>query len=126
MSELVFTATRQGRLHTPCLTLTLYPTNDVRASLQGRTVQRGLDGLYQVARCEKPTLWRSHGWINPGPVETDRHTYLLKTRARTELGDENRYSELVKDLPLGRAAKPCEIADMAVFLASDCSAYPAA
>jgi hypothetical protein len=26
MSELVFMATRQGRLHTPCLTLILYPT----------------------------------------------------------------------------------------------------
>ena len=37
--------------------------------------------------------------INPGPVETDRHIYLMKTRARNELGDENRYSELMKKLP---------------------------
>jgi short-subunit dehydrogenase len=28
--------------------------------------------------------------INPGPVETDRHISLMKTRARHELGDENR------------------------------------
>ncbi len=61
--------------------------------------------------------------INPGPVATDRHVYLMKTRARNELGDENRYSELLKDLPLGRAANPREIADMAAFLASDRSAY---
>ena len=61
--------------------------------------------------------------INPGPVETDRHIYLMKTRARNELGDENRYSELMKDFPLGRAARPREIADMTVFLASDRSAY---
>jgi NAD(P)-dependent dehydrogenase (short-subunit alcohol dehydrogenase family) len=61
--------------------------------------------------------------INPGPVATDRHVNLLKTRARNELGDENRYSELAKDLPLGRAANPREIADMAAFLASDRSAY---
>jgi NAD(P)-dependent dehydrogenase (short-subunit alcohol dehydrogenase family) len=26
--------------------------------------------------------------INPGPVETDRHIYLMKNRARNELGDE--------------------------------------
>ena len=39
--------------------------------------------------------------INPGPVATDRHVYLMKTRAKNELGDENRYSELLKDLPLG-------------------------
>ena len=43
--------------------------------------------------------------INPGPVATDRHVYLMKTRARNELGDENRYSELMKDLPLGRLSK---------------------
>jgi NAD(P)-dependent dehydrogenase (short-subunit alcohol dehydrogenase family) len=30
---------------------------------------------------------------------------------------------LTKDLPLGRAARPREIADMAAFLASDRSAY---
>jgi hypothetical protein len=37
-------------------------------------------------------------------------------------GDENRYSELTKDLPLGRAANPREIGDMAAFLAPDRSA----
>ena len=47
----------------------------------------------------------------------------MKTRAKNELGDENRYAELMKDFPLGRAAKPREIADMAAFLASDRSAY---
>jgi NAD(P)-dependent dehydrogenase (short-subunit alcohol dehydrogenase family) len=47
----------------------------------------------------------------------------MKTRARNELGDENRYSELMKDLPLGRLSKPREIGDMAAFLASDRSAY---
>jgi NAD(P)-dependent dehydrogenase (short-subunit alcohol dehydrogenase family) len=47
----------------------------------------------------------------------------MKTRARNELGDENRYEELMKDLPLGRAATPREIADMTAFLASDRSAY---
>ena len=61
--------------------------------------------------------------INPGPVGTDRHIYLMKTRARNELGDENRYGDLMKDFPLGRAARPREIADMTVFLASDRSAY---
>ena len=61
--------------------------------------------------------------INPGPVETDRHIYLMKNQARNELGDENRYGELMKEFPLGRAARPREIADMTVFLASDRSGY---
>jgi hypothetical protein len=61
--------------------------------------------------------------INPGPVATERHVTLMKTRAKTQFGDENRYTELTKTLPQGRAAKPREIADMTAFLASDRSGY---
>ena len=61
--------------------------------------------------------------INPGPVETERHITLMKTRAKTQLGDENRFRELQQGLPLGRAAKPREIADMMTFLASDRAGY---
>ena len=42
--------------------------------------------------------------INPGPVGTDRHVTLLKTRAKNQFGDENRYKEFQKGLPLGRPA----------------------
>jgi len=61
--------------------------------------------------------------INPGSVETERNVELLKIRAKNELGDESRYTEFAKALPFGRPAKLREIADMAVFLASDRSAY---
>jgi NAD(P)-dependent dehydrogenase (short-subunit alcohol dehydrogenase family) len=61
--------------------------------------------------------------INPGPVQTDRIISLMKTRAKTQFGDENRYGELMKNFPQGRAAKPREIADMMAFLASDRSGY---
>lgn len=61
--------------------------------------------------------------INPGPVETERHITLMKTRAKTQFGDENRFRELQQGLPLGRAAKPREIADMMTFLASDRAGY---
>ena len=39
--------------------------------------------------------------INPGPVGTDRHVTLLKTRAKNQFGDESRYTEFQKGLPLG-------------------------
>ena len=39
--------------------------------------------------------------------------------ARQQFGDENRWRELIKNYPLGRAASPREIADMMAFLASD-------
>jgi NAD(P)-dependent dehydrogenase (short-subunit alcohol dehydrogenase family) len=61
--------------------------------------------------------------INPGPVGTDRHVTLLKTRARNQFGDENRYKEFQQGLPLGRPANPREIGDLMAFLASDRSAY---
>jgi len=61
--------------------------------------------------------------VSPGPVETDRIVTLLKTAAQSRFNDESRYRELMKDYPLGRAAKPREIADLMVFLASDRSAY---
>ena len=61
--------------------------------------------------------------INPGPVGTDRHVTLMKTRAATQLGDENRYKELQQGLPLNRPAHPREIGDLMAFLASDRSGY---
>ena len=61
--------------------------------------------------------------INPGPVETDRIVTLTKTRARAQFGDESRYRELMARYPLGRPARPREIADLMLFLASDRSAY---
>ena len=61
--------------------------------------------------------------INPGPVGTDRHVTLLKTRARHQLGDENRYKEFQKGMPLGRPAHAREIGDLMAFLASDRSGY---
>ncbi|MBI5263698.1 MAG: SDR family oxidoreductase [Bradyrhizobium sp.] len=61
--------------------------------------------------------------INPGPVGTDRHVTLLKTRAKHQFGDENRYKEFQKALPLGRPAHAREIGDLMAFLASDRSGY---
>ena len=61
--------------------------------------------------------------INPGPVGTDRHVTLLKTRAKSQFGDESRYKEFQKSLPLARPAHPREIGDLMAFLASDRSGY---
>ena len=61
--------------------------------------------------------------INPGPVGTDRHVTLLKTRAKHQFGDESRYKELQKGLPLGRPSHPREIGDLMAFLASDRAGY---
>ncbi|MBL8553596.1 MAG: SDR family oxidoreductase [Phenylobacterium sp.] len=61
--------------------------------------------------------------VSPGPVETDRIVTLMKTAAARRFGDEGRYRELMASYPLGRPARPREIADLMAFLASDRSAY---
>ncbi|MBT8155194.1 SDR family oxidoreductase [Epibacterium ulvae] len=61
--------------------------------------------------------------INPGPVDTDRLEFLQRKKAETELGDADRWPELVAQLPFGRAAKKEEIAASVAFLASDLSGY---
>lgn len=61
--------------------------------------------------------------INPGPVETDRIVIPMKAFAKAQFGDENRYRELMANLPLKRAATAREVADMMVFLASPRSSY---
>jgi 3-oxoacyl-[acyl-carrier protein] reductase len=61
--------------------------------------------------------------INPGAIATDRLVTLMKTRAQTQYGDESRWEEYLKPLPMGRAGKPEEIGAMVALLASDLSAY---
>ena len=58
--------------------------------------------------------------VNPGYVETERAVRGLRIRAEKELGDAERWGDLVRDLwPRGQMIKPKEIADVVVFLASD-------
>lgn len=61
--------------------------------------------------------------VNPGPVETDRITTLMKARAEAELGDGDRWRELTGNWPMGRAARADECADLVVFLASERASY---
>ena len=61
--------------------------------------------------------------VNPGPVETDGIYNMLKKRAKSELGDVNKYKDLEATYPLGRPAHKHEISDLIVFLASFRSGY---
>ena len=61
--------------------------------------------------------------INPPATRTDRMLTLLRGQAQQQLGDPERWPELTKHMPFGRPAEPSEVADLAVFLASDRASY---
>jgi hypothetical protein len=61
--------------------------------------------------------------INPGAIATDRLVTIMKKRAEDRFGDADRWEELMKPLPFGRAGTSEEIGWMVAFLASDKSAY---
>jgi NAD(P)-dependent dehydrogenase (short-subunit alcohol dehydrogenase family) len=51
-------------------------------------------------------------------TRTDRIITLTKARAKTTLGDESRWEELLANMPFGRIAETEEVADVVLFLAS--------
>ena len=72
--------------------------------------------------------WGSHGIrvnaINPGATYTDRVKNSLETESRlTGKPEEELLKANEARIPLGRYAHPHEIANAAVFLASDCASY---
>lgn len=61
--------------------------------------------------------------INPSATLTDRIITLSKARAKTALGDENRWQEMLTNMPLDRLASAEEMANAAAFMASPACGY---
>ena len=56
--------------------------------------------------------------VHPPSTRTDRIFAVMKAAARSKLGDENRYEELIAAGVFGRMIEPEQVADTVVFLAS--------
>ena len=61
--------------------------------------------------------------IHPGITRTARQADRYYARAEAELGDRERWAELLPEMPFGRPTPPEEVADFAVFLASPKASY---
>ena len=56
-------------------------------------------------------------------METERLVTLMQTKAEKEFGDAGKWREFVSGLPYGRPATVEEVANVAVFVASDRASY---
>jgi NAD(P)-dependent dehydrogenase (short-subunit alcohol dehydrogenase family) len=61
--------------------------------------------------------------VSPGPVATERLVTLMKTRAKGEFGDPDRWQSYLSGLPASRAATVEEVADVVVFMASERASF---
>jgi NAD(P)-dependent dehydrogenase (short-subunit alcohol dehydrogenase family) len=61
--------------------------------------------------------------ISPSATRTDCMIAYLRGEAEQQFGDPERWPEFIRQMPFGRAAEPDEVADLAVFLASDRASY---
>ncbi|MEQ9558947.1 MAG: short-chain dehydrogenase/reductase [Rhodospirillales bacterium] len=61
--------------------------------------------------------------INPGAILTERAIMLARTKAQAQFGNAERWPDLHKSLPFGRAGLPEEVAHTVVFFASPLSSY---
>lgn len=88
--------------------------------ISGSGANAALIGFTQALGAEAQTEGLRVFGINPSPTLTDRMTDMMKRRAAAELGDADRWREMMDPdrFPYGRPADPAEVAALAVMLAS--------
>ncbi len=97
-----------------------------KRSLWGRTpyaaAKLGLVGLIRTLAWEVGPYNIRVNLISPGPIEGERLGRILSDMARTQdISVEEARRLFVRDSPLGRTSLPTDVANAAVFLASDLS-----
>lgn len=91
--------------------------------LAGTTGNAGLIAFTRALGTSSPKDGVRVVGVNPGATATARMEMLMRDRAKTSLGDADRWPELCAGMPFCRPGTPEEIAAAVAFLASPRSAY---
>ena len=96
----------------------------VTGLLLSNTVRAGVVGLAKTLSNEFGSDNILVNNICPGRIFTDRITFLANDRAEKEgKSFDEIISAMGSDVPVGRIGRPEELADLAVFLASERASY---
>jgi 3-oxoacyl-[acyl-carrier protein] reductase len=88
------------------------------------TARAGVLGLAKSMATELAPLNILVNTVCPGAFETERHLQLSKKRAEMEgVPVEELMAKRAQEIPLGRAGRPEEFADLVAFLASERASY---
>jgi 3-oxoacyl-[acyl-carrier protein] reductase len=96
----------------------------VQALILSNALRAGVVGLAKTLSVELASDGITVNNIAPGRIDTARIRYLDKARAQAQgITEEEAKAASITQIPLGRYGMPEEVANMAVFLASDKAAY---
>ena len=95
----------------------------VASYIAGSMGNAALMAMTRALGAESPEYGVRVVGINPGGTATDRAVKRLRERAAKELGNPDRWPELVKKSPFGRMATVEEVGALTAFLCSPLSGY---
>lgn len=95
----------------------------VASYIAGSMGNAALMAMTRALGAESPEYGVRVVGINPGGTATDRAVKRLRERAEKELGNADRWPELVNKSPFGRMATVEELGSLTAFLCSPLSGY---
>lgn len=102
----------------------IYGLRAVEGNLPYTASKHALSGLTKTVAKEYAADGVTSNEICPGPIESIMMTRIAQHASAVDGGTPEDYLEAVRDdIPAKRFAKPREIADLALFLASDSASY---
>lgn len=102
----------------------IYGLRAVPERLPYTVTKHGLSGFTKTVAKEYAEYGITCNEICPGPIESEMMLRIAKRSAKKDGGTPARYlKEVCEEIPAGRMLRPAELAQLALFLASDDAGY---